>query len=201
MKKTAIVCLLLSLTVLALAAAKVNPPGRLTAKDAHQHAMRRAYGWDKGCKLIIVAARPFDFDLDGKSSRWGYRCVSGDGKNCAVFSFNWAHPDSPVRRAKAKRPVQCLDTINDVRWRIDSPKACDIAKRNRLSKWLAEHPSFSAAYSRNRFELVANKSDGPYWLINLAAKVSEKPRKYDHIEMRISAVDGHIISSQAESRP
>jgi hypothetical protein len=200
MRRILIVPLLLALTTLAFASAKVNPPGRLTAREAQQFALRKAYEWDKGCQLIMVSARPFDFGLDGRSSRWGYRCISGDGKRCAVFSFDWAHPNTPVRRGTASRPPQCQDSINDYKWKIDSPDACAIAKRSGLDAWLAKHPNFDPTYSGNRFELAADKTDGPYWLISCAAKVLGAKRKYDRIEMRISAVDGHLIAAPPNTK-
>lgn len=200
MNRTLCTAILLASATFAFASAKVNPPGRWTARDVQQFAMRKAYEWDKGSQLVFVASRSFDFGLDGRSSRWGFRCISGDGKRCASFSVDMAHPNTPVRFTKnVKRPPQCLETISDCKWKIDSPEACAIAKRSGIDAWLSKHPNFDLEYSGNRFELAANKTDGPYWLISCAAKVPGTTRKYDRIEVRISASTGCVLPASSSS--
>ena len=194
MRRLTLTILITCLTTLAFAAAKVSPPGRWTAREVQQYAFRKAYEWDKSFQLIMISARPFDFGTDGKSSRWSFRCISADGKSCASFSVDMAHPNTPTRITRnVKVPTQCEAQIYDYKWRIDSPEACAIAKRSGLDAWLAKHPTFASAYDGNRFELVANKNDGPYWLVSLAAKPLPSSRKYDRFELRISATTGRVL--------
>jgi len=144
--------------------------------------------------LIFVTGRPFDFRFDGRSSRWGFRCVSGDGVRIAGFDINMAHYTSPVRMTKnLKRPANCLDLVNRAAWKIDSPEAWKIARRNGLDIWLAKHPSFDLSYSGNRFELAANKRDGPYWLVSCSAKAATGTRKRERIAFGISAANGRLL--------
>lgn len=175
-------------------AVKVWPPPRVTALWACGTAMRRAYEWDHRAQLIFVTSRPFDFQFDGRSSRWGYRCVSGDGAHIAALSVDMAHWNSPVRLTRnVKRPPTCLDAVNWVAWKIDSPEVWRIAKRNGLDTWLAKHPNFDLKYSGNRFELAANKRDGSYWLVSCSAKAATGTRKRDRIVFGISAADGRLL--------
>lgn len=175
-------------------AVKVKPPPRITALEACPIAMRRAYEWDHGAQLIFATSRPFDFQLDGRSSRWGFRCIPTDGARVAAFSVNMAHPTSPVRVSKnAKRPPICLDVINRITWKIDSPEALEIARRNGLDDWLAKHPTFDLSYSGNKFELAATKRDGPFWLVSCTAKIAAKTKKWERIVFGISAVDGRLL--------
>jgi hypothetical protein len=174
---------------------KVKPPGRFTALEVCGFAMRKAYEWDHGAQLIFVTSRPIDFGFDGRSSRWGFRCISGDGKRIAAFSVNMAHPDSPVRVTKnVKRPPTCLDIVDRLKWETDSPEVWKTARRSGPDAWLAAHPLFDLSYSGNRFELAATKRDGPYWLVSCTAKRLLTPKKYDRIVFCISAVDGHLLS-------
>lgn len=196
MRRLLPICLVVGFacTGLALCSVKVTPPGRWTAQHVRQFAMAKVYEWDHGGQLIFVTMRPFDFGLDGKSSRWSFRCVSGDGQRVASFSVDMAHP-AVLRVAKnAKRPPQCLDTLDNYDWTVDSPQAMQLARRDGLDAWLAKHPTFDFAYSGNRFELAANRQDGPYWLVSFAAKVAGTKRKYDRIELRISASTGKLLS-------
>jgi hypothetical protein len=195
MKRLLPICLLIACAGLALCAAKVKPPGRWTARQAREFIGHKVYDWDHGAQLILVSSRPFDFGLDGKSSRWGYRYISGDGKSCAVFSVDMAHPNAPVRVSKnARRPPQCEEGIDDYYWKIDSPEACAIAKPNGLDTWLAKHPTFDPTYSGNRCELAANPRDGSYWLMSCAAKPTPTSRRYDRITLTISASTGRLLS-------
>lgn len=201
-KRPLAICLLLAFacTGLALCSVKVKPPGRFTAKEVCPFAMRKAYEWDHRGQLIFVTSRPIDFRLDGRSSRWGFRCVSADGVHVAAFSVDMAHANAPVRVSRnVKRPPDCRDIVNEYRWRIDSPEACSIAKRNGLDAWVAKHPTFDPSYTGNRFELAANKTDGPYWRLEFCAKPIPASRKYDRMIICISAVDGRVISSTTKA--
>ena len=175
-------------------AVKVWPTVRVSALEACPAAMRRAYEWDHDACLIFVTGRPFDLRFDGRSSRWGFRCVSGDGARIAGFDVNMAHYASPVRiRKNIKRPATCLDVVNRALWKIDSPEVWKIARRNGLDVWLAKHPSFDLSYSGNKFELAANKHDGPYWLVSCSAKAATGRRKRERIVFGISAANGRLL--------
>lgn len=179
---------------------KTKPIPRVTALDVCTTAMCRAYKWDHGAQLIFVTSRPVDFGLDGRSSRWGFRCVSGDGAHVAGFSVDMAHLASPVRVAKnINRPPTCLDEVNRSAWKIDSPEVWKIARRNGLDSWLAKHPSFDMSYSGNRFELAASKRNEPYWLVSCSAKATTGTRKRDRIVFKISAVNGRLLSGVSET--
>ncbi len=205
MRRLLLVCLALGLMCSApagdRAAAKQqekSAPPRIAAQEACRAATRLACQWDRGAKLIYATGRTFDFRFDGRSSRWGFRFVSGDGKRVAAFAVNMANRSSLVRMTKddAKRPSICHGLIDLTDWKIDSPEACEIAKGCRLGAWLNEHPEFDPTYSGNRFELASHKQYGAFWRVKCVFKPPKGTGKREAVMLGISATDGRLLFSQ-----
>ena len=174
---------------------KVRPPyARVPALGVFDWAGRKAYKWDRDSKLLHVSPGNRDFGLDGLSSRWSFRFISGNGKVIRAFFADTAHPFSVRVLGKVKRPITCGAPIEPGAWKTDCPAAISVARSNGLDSWLAQHPGFVVGYSGNRFELCANKTDGPLWLISCTAPSPNGGRKRDRILLMISASDGHLIS-------
>ncbi len=176
---------------------KVRPPyARLPALALFGRASSKAYQWDQDCKLLHVSPGRRDYDIDGLSSRWSFRFISGDGKAIRAFFADTAHPFSVRVLGKVKRPVNCAAPIDIGLWKIDSRRAISTARNNGLDAWIARHPGFVAGYSGNRFELCAGKTTGPFWHITCSAPSPSGGRKRDRIRLLISASDGRLISEQ-----
>ena len=168
---------------------------RLTAHQAYQVLLPRIQEWQPKATIALASPKSRsdgkdDRGADGRSAAWRFTCASADEQTYALFELDTSkEAGSQVRVATSnvRRPAVTA-LVAPASWKIDSPRAMEIAQANGLKEWLAAHPDYR--WDSATIELRASAEEGPYWLII----ATERGKT---IDFRISATDGKVYHARS----
>ncbi|PKQ28216.1 MAG: hypothetical protein CVT63_03985 [Candidatus Anoxymicrobium japonicum] len=184
-------------------------PESVTAYEAVEFARPAAKKWQSDNWMIEVrSGDPDGIDRNGKAKIWEVYFFSPtpeeDSRLFVIYNRGNVWPNAPGMSKGGEEGLKTYRKGKPSSFRVDSPEACEVARRNGGNEFKDKHPDARAGVilrCKADYDAVGEKMPAPKYKWIWDVNFSEPTPAADELHVLIDAMTGDFITSETKAPP